>query len=231
MQAVILCGGLGTRLKELTQNTPKPMVLVHGKPFLEYQVEMLKHHGFKKFLFLTGYLGNQIEDFFRDEKKWGTEMRFSRELSPVGTGGALKLAEPLLEDQFFLLNGDSFLDMDYAGLARDFRASGCWVDMAVYPDVRGETGVIPNVRWDAGTRRVTSYQKDAGGDHTCVDAGVTVVSRKVFSLFPASPIFSFEKEVYPVLIEKKLLAGFESPNRFYDIGTFDRLSVFAQVLK
>src|SRR3989344_1292210 len=123
MQVVILAGGLGIRLRPLTQSLPKPMVLIKGKPFLEYQLEMLKKNGFKDFILCTGYLGEKIEEYFGNGEKIGIHIKYSKENMPLGTGGALKNGQKLLEDEFILVYGDSFLYMDYQLLITDFNES------------------------------------------------------------------------------------------------------------
>ena len=103
MQVVILAGGLGIRLRLLTQSLPKPMVLIKGKPFLEYQLEMLKKNGFEDFILCTGYLGEKIEEYFDNGEKMGIHIKYSKENTPLGTGGALKNAQKLLENEFVLI--------------------------------------------------------------------------------------------------------------------------------
>lgn len=114
MQVVVLMGGLGTRLKEYTKECPKPLVEVEGKPFFDYSLKLLMHHGFKKFLFLIGYRAEMIEDYYGDGSSLGISITYcydGKEL--LGTGGAVRRAYDLLEDDFLLMYGDSFMDIDY----------------------------------------------------------------------------------------------------------------------
>jgi len=113
MQVVILAGGKGTRLRPITYQVPKPMVPIHGKPFLQYQLELIKSLGINEVLLLVGYLGKQIEEYFGGGPKFGLNIEYSYENNPLGTGGALKNAEEKLAEKFLLLNGDTFLPMDY----------------------------------------------------------------------------------------------------------------------
>src|SRR4051812_46674544 len=112
-QAVVLAGGLGTRLGALTKEIPKPLVKIKSKPFLEWQMEFLASQGFKDFLFLTGYKSEMIEDHFRNGSLWNVNIEYSEEVLPLGTGGALLQALPKLADEFLLLFGDSFLPVQY----------------------------------------------------------------------------------------------------------------------
>jgi NDP-sugar pyrophosphorylase family protein len=99
MQVVVLLGGLGTRLKEITANTPKPMVDIHGRPFFYYQLELLKWYGLKRFLFCVGYKGSIVEDYFGNGEKFGVEIKYSYDGDKLlGTGGAIRKALNLLDE-------------------------------------------------------------------------------------------------------------------------------------
>ncbi|MCR5507862.1 MAG: HAD-IIIA family hydrolase [Lachnospiraceae bacterium] len=114
MQVVVLMGGLGTRLKEYTKECPKPLVDVEGRPFFDYSLKLLMHHGFRKFLFLIGYRAEMIEEYYGDGSRLGISVTYcydGKEL--LGTGGAVRRAYGLLEDDFLLMYGDSFMDIDY----------------------------------------------------------------------------------------------------------------------
>src|SRR3954447_18395096 len=109
MQVVILAGGLGTRLWPLTGQIPKPMAPVGGVPYLEHQLRLLRTQGLHDVLILTAYLGNQIENYFKDGRRVGLHIRYSREPEPLGTGGALRNAMHMLDDAFIVIYGDSYL--------------------------------------------------------------------------------------------------------------------------
>ena len=148
MQTVILAGGLGTRLRPLTEQTPKPMVEVEGRPFLEFIVEHIAGQGFRDILLLTGHLGEHVSDHFGDGRRFGVSIRYSREPQPLGTGGAIRAAWEQLADDFLLLYGDSFLPIDYVDVASAFyRAS--WPAMVVtYDNQTGYTDVLNNIAVD-----------------------------------------------------------------------------------
>jgi len=119
MQAVILAGGFGTRLRLLTNTIPKPIADIEGWPFLEYQLEMLKKNGFRDFTLCAGYSGEMIEEYFGDGSGLGINIIYSKDNTLLETGGALKNAVRLLEDEFVLVYGDSFLYMDYRTLIKE----------------------------------------------------------------------------------------------------------------
>ncbi|HPJ72288.1 MAG TPA: sugar phosphate nucleotidyltransferase, partial [bacterium] len=171
MQAVILCGGLGTRLRPLTATIPKALVEVGGRPFLEHQFLELRRHSITRILLLTGYLGGMVEDRFGDGREWGLVLSYSREETPLGTGGALLRAAPGLEETFFLINGDTFLPLDYRRLSRAFSArSGVGLLSVV---ASAGTGRVPNIRLGEA-EKVVDYRRrgPAAEGFTHVDAGV-----------------------------------------------------------
>ena len=133
MQAAILAGGLGTRLGSLTQTVPKPMVQVNGKPFLEHEIGLLKRSGIDDFVLCIGHLGEMVEGYFGNGSKWGVRVRYSYDGSKLmGPAGALKGAEPLLEECFFVTYGDAYLRADYQGIMRALLDSGRLGLMTVY---------------------------------------------------------------------------------------------------
>jgi NDP-sugar pyrophosphorylase family protein len=231
VQAVILAGGLGTRLGSLTRKIPKPMMPVAGVPFLEHQLRLLARQAFRDVLLLTGYLGDQIESYFGSGSRLGLRLRYVREPHPLGTGGALREARAAIADSFLLLYGDSLLPMEYAAAGRrlqDFAAMGVIV---VYRDASRATAVTPNVALGRDGL-LARYDKSAqaGPDLEYVEAGVSCFRREVLDLLPAAGAPSFEQCVFPRLIERRRLAGLPASQRFYDIGTPERLRAIEEYL-
>src|SRR5262245_38617353 len=143
--AFVLCGGLGTRLRSVISDRPKSMALVAGVPFLEIILRQLRASGIHEIVLGTGYLGDQIEDYFRGGDQLDLSIRYSREQEPLGTGGAVKLAEGLLGDPLLVLNGDSYTDWVLADLLQVYREKQAAAAMALQsvPDVSryGSVGV------------------------------------------------------------------------------------------
>ena len=218
MQVVILAGGLGTRLGELTRETPKPLVSVAGRPFLERQVEFLAAQGFRRFLLLSGYLGERIEAHFGDGRRFGVDVEHSREPQPLGTGGGVRRALARLEERFLLLYGDSFLPTSYAPLAEKLESRGLGGVMAA-----GSTGVEPNVALDADGRvvRYSKAARDAGLAY--IEAGALALRAAEIGRLPEG-VSSLESDLYPEMIASGRMAAWVSPTPFYDIGTPDGLS-------
>jgi mannose-1-phosphate guanylyltransferase len=230
VQVVILAGGLGTRLRPVTTQIPKPMVLVAGVPYLQHQLRLLAKQGFSDVVLLTGHLGEQISDYFKTGSSLGLRLRYSREPAPMGTGGALREARSLLDDEFLVIYGDSYLPIEYATVGRLLRSASADGVIVLYHDVRGETDVPGNVAIDE-RGFVTRYDKSAKHDPALryVEAGVLALRRSVIDLMPPAGVVSLEQEVFPRLIERRSLLGLPTTQRFYDIGTPERLRGIEQL--
>lgn len=119
MQAILLCGGMGTRLRSVVSDRPKPMADICGKPFLQYLLEMLRDKGITEVIFALGYMGEMIEEYFQDGSAFDLKIAYSYEEEPLGTGGAIRNALPkILEEEVLVLNADTYFPMDYQGLLR-----------------------------------------------------------------------------------------------------------------
>lgn len=230
MQAVILAGGLGTRLRPLTYKIPKPMIPILGKPYLYYQLRMLKNYSINNILILIGHLGGQIRDYFKDGKELGLNIRYSIEHKPMGTGGALKLAEPMLEDDFFVIYGDSYLPVNYIDIERFFRKHNKTGLVVIY-DNRENTAVPNNIALEDNLV-VTKYKKGYNDSSLrYVEAGVSLFKKDILILIKERQSVSLEEEIYPLLIGKQELIAYITNQRFYDIGTPERLKEIEEVLK
>lgn len=231
MQIVILAGGLGTRLWPLTKEVPKPMVPVAGVPYLEHQLRLLAQQELTDIVLLTGYLGEQIEAHFGDGHPMGLRIRYSRERTPVGTGGALREARELIDDPFVVMYGDSYLPIEYRAVGETLMRKQAEGVLTLCSDPSGETGVNKNVAVDRDGW-VVEYRKSQTPDPKLVyiDAGVMALRRSVLERIPPAGPVSFEQQVFPQLIEQKKLYGMPVGQRFYDIGTPERLKVIEALL-
>jgi len=225
--AVILAGGLGTRLRPLTDRQPKALVRVQGKPFLQHQLEQLQRGGVQDVLLLVGYRGRQIEETFGDDARLGLRLRYSAEDMPLGTGGALRKAEELLPDDFLLLNGDTLLPLGYEELWKTYRQSQKLGLLVAYenPDRALENNLALG-----SDRLVTAYHRHNPAGLTHVDAGLGVFSKRLLQFIPPALRVALEEEVYPMLIHRNQLAGFSTPQRFYDMGSFAGLEALERGL-
>jgi len=227
MQAVILAGGLGTRLRPLTYQIPKIMIPIRGKPFLEYLLRLLERNKLKNIILCVGYLGEKIENYFSDGKKWGMNIKYSFEKEALGTGGAVKNAENLLENEFLLLNGDTFLNIDYQNLISYFYAKQKLGTMVIFKNQ--PKSALNNVEINS-KNEVINYNKKEEKSANCIDAGVQVYKKSILELISPNKIVSLEEEIFPILIQKKELAAYPTNQKFYDIGTFKQLENFNHAL-
>ncbi len=223
MQAVILAGGLGTRLRPLTESVPKPMIEVSGKPFLEYEINLLKKAGMSDFVLCVGYKANVVKDHFGDGRKFGVNISYSLEEEELlGPTGALKNAEPLLEDIFLVTYGDGYLLMDYKR-AWDFFFKENKLGMMVVYENHNKYGKSDLVVKDG---YVVKYDKKRQSpDMIWINFGVTFLRKKGLSFIPQGRACG-EEEFYNELISRKELLAFETRGRFYEIGTPAALTEF-----
>ena len=226
MQAVVLAGGLGTRLRPMTESVPKPMVPVGDRPFLEYILRHLAEHGFGDVLVLLGYLGEQIEKYFGDGARLGLRLTYAREQSLLGTAGALRNALAKLEPEFLLLYGDSFLPIDYNVAVKRFRSSDCDGLVVAYQNAAADTGVKHNLAIDLDGYVLVYDKTGVARGLQYAEAGVLCFRREVFAALPAGKAISLENEIYPRLIARRSLRAFVTAQRFFDIGTPERLQEF-----
>ena len=227
MQAVVLAGGRGTRLRPLTYQIPKSMVLIQGRPFLGYLLEFIKSFGINRVLLLIGYLGEQIEEYFGSGGRLGIKVEYSYEETLLGTGGALKNAASKLAKEFLLLNGDTFLPIDYGELMRCF--CGCR-KIGVVTASNNTERTVPNNIAVGESDLVLGYNKKDPGGMTHVEAGVMVFKRDVVDIIPKAEICSLEEEVFQRLIGMKELLAFPTDQRFYDMGSPEGLRLAEEAL-
>ncbi len=226
-QAVILAGGLGTRLRPFTNNTPKPMVPINGRPFLEYEIELLKNNGIRDFVLCVGYLGEKIEDYFRSGKKLGVDIQYSHDGEELlGAAGALKKAEPLLSDYFFVTYGDAYLLLDYQAVLQYFLSSNKLGLMVTYENknMYGKSDLIVK------DGHVVKYDKrNQSEDMFWINFGVSVLRKQALELIPPGKACG-EEEFYGELIKRGELLSYETHNRFYEIGNQKSLKEFGEFL-
>lgn len=235
-QAVILAGGLGTRMRPITETIPKPMILVAGKPFLQWQLELLRDGGMDRALLLVGYLGEQIEEYFGDSKKFRIPVGYSYEPTPLGTGGALKNAEAKLQDWFVLVNGDTYLAIDYEKLVRDFAEAECTAMIVAYEKPSAARANVPasGLPGNLGVGPdgiVTAYRKLGPEGLNHIDAGVILLKKEILASLPAGRKCSLEEEIYPHLIASGEMRAWITRVPFYDMGSPAGLAALEEKLK
>ncbi len=227
MQVAILAGGLATRLKPLTDNLPKSLVSIQGKTFLEYQLEFLRAGGITDVVLCAGYLGEQIEKFCGDGGKFGVRVKYSHEGNTLlGTAGALKKAAPLLEEEFFVMYGDSYLCLDFNTLMCYFKNQNKLALMTVYRN-RGRYDKSNTVVAGNLVRRYSKQAKT--GDMDYIDYGANILRKQALELVPADRSYSLE-DLFPLLIAQDELLAYEVKERFYQIGSPEGLEEFREYI-
>lgn len=219
MQAVILVGGQGTRLRPLTLGTPKPMVPLANKPFVAYVMEHLQQHGISDIIFSMGYLPEGIIDYFGDGSDTGMKITYVIEDEPLGTAGAVKnVAEHITDGDFLVLNGDILTDLDISALIGQHQEKEAVGTITLTP-VEDPTA-YGLVRMDGNDRVLDFLEKPSWDeiDTNLINAGTYVLRREVLDLIPAGVEYSFERGVFPQLVGKGLF-GFRSNSYWMDIGT------------
>lgn len=212
----ILAGGLATRMRPLTERVPKVLLDVAGRPFAEHQLRLLRDAGIHDVVLCVGYLGEMVEQTLGDGSRFGLSIRYSYDGEQLrGTGGALLRALALLGDAFLIMYGDSYLDCDYAAVARTFLDSGKLGLMAV---IRNEG------RWDKSNvlfengRLVRYDKKNRTPDMHYIDYGLGALRREALTDDSTQTVVDLA-DIYHDLSLRNELAGYEMHERFYEIGS------------
>ena len=214
--AAILAGGLATRLRPYTERIPKALVDLAGRPFIDHQLELLRRNGIRRVVFCLGYLGEMVEQHCGDGSKLGMELKYSYDGEKLlGTGGALRRASHLLGDAFWVMYGDSYMDIDYPDVLKHFSAS----------DALGLMTVLKNAnQWDRSNvvfqdGDLKRYdKKNQTPNMHYIDYGVGLLRRDAIERIPQNEPFDLAS-LYHDLVAEEQMIGYEVTNRFYEIGT------------
>ncbi len=216
MQAILLCGGLGTRLRSVVSDRPKPLADINGKPFMEYVIRELMKHGIDDIVFAAGYMGQMIEAYFGDGSAFGFHAHYAYEETQLGTGGALRNALPYVtESEVYALNADTFYRIDYGALRRlkkEKQLSMVLVtreveDISRYGEVRSEGGLVTG--WNEKSPESRSGE---------INGGIYLLDRELISRIPEGK-HSLENEQLPQwLMEGMEIGVMRNEGYFIDIG-------------
>lgn len=224
MQAVILAGGLGTRLRPLTLTTPKPLIPVFGKPVLVHQIELLKKHGINHVVLCLNYRASQIKKYFNENPVKGVKIDCAIEPQPLGTAGAVKNAEPYIVSDFFLvLNGDVLMDANISRIirfhARKKAKAVLLLKEVSDPSRYGLVLVDRRMRIQQFLEKPSLEQMDQAAINT-INAGLYVMQRDILKMIPPHKFFSFERDVFPsLLLNNENFFGMAQKFYWIDIGT------------
>jgi mannose-1-phosphate guanylyltransferase len=222
VQALVLAGGEGTRLRPLTLTVPKPVMPLAGRPFLTFMLDWLAAHGVGTALLSCGFMADDVEQVLGSRHD-GVELRYVREEMPLGTAGPVRLAAGLglLEERVVVLNGDVLTDLDLTALLREHGRTGAPGTIAlVAVEDPSSYGVVPT----AGDGRVEAFLEKAPGPAPTdrINAGAYVLEREAVERIPDGRAVSFEREVFPAMVERGELYAHHAEGYWIDIGTPDR---------
>jgi mannose-1-phosphate guanylyltransferase len=222
VQALILAGGEGTRLRPLTSTVPKPVVQLVDRPFIAYMIEWLRGHGVDDVILACGFMADGVRAVLGDGSSLGVSLRYVEEPTPLGTGGALKYAEDLLAERFFMLNGDLLTDIDLTEQMRQHERTGARATLALIGvDDPSSYGLVRQGE-DGAVREFVEKPSPDEIDTNLVNAGAYILEREVLAgIARAGTRVSIEREVFPSLVGHGLY-GFETSGYWMDIGTPER---------
>jgi mannose-1-phosphate guanylyltransferase len=225
MKAIILAGGLGTRLRPLTYNTPKSLVPVLNRPFLEYVLRRLKEHGVDEVILAMSHLASPIEACFGDGSRLGLKISYILEKSALGTAGAVKNVAELVSDSFFVLNGDIFSDLDFSAMLAFHHKNKARATIALTPvDNPTHYGLIEMDRRSRVTRFLEKPRPEEVTTNM-INAGTYVLEPGVLDMIPRSQEYSFERQLFPsMLAGGDAVYAFPSSGYWIDIGNPEKYS-------
>jgi NDP-sugar pyrophosphorylase family protein len=223
MQCVLLLGGFGTRLGSLTKDLPKPLVPIMGRPFLDYLLDLLIRSGFKDFLFLNAYHSDLIVKRYTNSYARGITFEHSNEVIPMGTGGALYHAQKFLDNRFIMVNGDTFLPMDYYAFIQE-------VNQNSKQYIVGTKNLTSDEKYNISVKSDLLVESIGSKDSSYIDSGVYCFDSYFFKEKYAEFPFSLSC-AYPKMISQSKLYLYETKTQYFDIGTPARLVVFQKYLE
>lgn len=232
MKTVIMTGGKGTRIASVASDIPKPMIQIHGKPILQYQIECLKKQGLTDIVLIIGHLGDVIKEYFSDGSEFGVKITYIYETSPLGTAGGLWYLKEQVKEDFLLLNGDIIFDVDFRRFLAYHKEKGCDATILTHPNGHPyDSGIIMTdgehivTKWLHKEDERTIYKNR-------VNAGIHILSPNVFKMFGDRPEKKdLDRDILKTLIPVKKLAAYDSPEYVKDMGTPERYVMVGNDIK
>jgi mannose-1-phosphate guanylyltransferase len=218
MQALILVGGEGTRLRPLTTTVPKPVVPLVDRPFVSYMLEWLRGHGVDDVVMSCGFMASGVRNVLGDGAGLGIRLRYVDEPRPLGTGGAAKFAEALLDERFFMLNGDVLTDIDLSAQLAQHERAGARGTLALIGVEDPSAYGLVRLEEDHSVKEFLEKPSPDQIDTNMINAGAYVLERDVLELIPPDTNTSIERDVFPVLVGDGLY-GYPADGYWLDIGT------------
>ncbi len=221
MQALILAGGEGTRLRPLTSTVPKPVVPLANRPFISFMIAWLRRHGVDDVILSCGFMAERVRDVLGDGESLGVRLRYVEEPRPLGTGGALRYAGDLLDERFLMLNGDVLSDIDLSAQLRQHEQTGARGTIALVAVEDPSAYGLVRRNSDHSVSEFLEKPSPDEIDSNLINAGAYVLERSILDeMAPAGTNISIERDVFPTLVGRGLY-GFEGTGYWLDIGTPD----------
>jgi NDP-sugar pyrophosphorylase family protein len=232
MRAVILAGGEGTRLRPLTLTLPKPVVPVVDRPFLRHQLDLLASAGVREVVFSVAYRPERVEAVFGDGSAFGVRIRYAVEETPLGTGGAVRNALPLLDERTIVLNGDVLTDVDLAAVVARHAAEGASATIVLTPVENPSAYGLVETDPAGRVQRFLEKPKPEEITTDTINAGIYVLETRVIDLMPAGVNYSIERGFFPALLARgDVVLGPVHRGYWIDIGTPEKyLQVHRDIL-
>jgi mannose-1-phosphate guanylyltransferase len=222
LQALILAGGEGTRLRPLTETIPKPVIPLVGRPFISFMIDWLRGHGVDDVVLACGFMADDVRAVLGDGGVLEVRLRYIEEPKPLGTGGALKFAEELLDERFLMLNGDVLTDIDLTAVIEQHARTHATATLALYPVEDPSAYGLVRLNDDRSVSEFIEKPSPEQIDTNLINAGAYVLERRVLdSMPPAGTNVSIERDVFPTLVGDGLY-GYAASGYWLDIGTPDR---------
>ena len=222
MQALILAGGEGTRLRPLTSTIPKPVVPLAGRPFISFMLDWLRGHGVDDVILSCGFLADGVRAVLGDGQDAGLRLRYVEEPEPLGTGGALRYAGDLLAERFLMLNGDVLCDFNLSAQLAQHERTGAQATIALVGVEDPSAYGLVRLAGDRSVREFLEKPRPDEIDSNLINAGAYILERSVLEgMAPPGTNISIERDVFPGLVDHGLF-GFEAEGYWLDIGTPER---------
>ncbi|CAN5176696.1 NDP-sugar synthase [soil metagenome] len=223
MQAVILVGGEGTRLRPLTSTLPKPVVSLVDRPMMVFMLEWLRGHGVDDVIMSCGFKATKVREVLGDGSQLGIRLRFVEEPDPRGTAGALKFAEDLLDERFLMLNGDVLTDLDLSAQIAQHEQTGATGTLALVPVADPSSyGLVRLLQDGAVEEFLEKPSADTVLDTNLISAGAYVLEHSVLDLIAPDKNVSIEREIWPALVGEGLFGFVDDAAYWIDVGTPER---------
>ncbi|WP_455534882.1 HAD-IIIA family hydrolase [Roseburia inulinivorans] len=222
MQTVIMAGGKGTRIASVNAEVPKPMLEVCGKPILEHQIEVLKRQNLTDIILVIGYLGSVIRDYFQDGSKYGVHISYIEEKELLGTAGSFYYLKDIIQDDFFLLNGDLIFDVDLHRFMNFHKEKHALATLFTHPNNHPYDSGLIIANEDGTITKWIHKEEERGFLRNRVNAGIHIISPMVLQRFTELKKTDLDREVLKPLIPSGRVYAYDSPEYVKDMGTPER---------